>query len=91
MSVVFGYSTRDLAVKTAASLQSHIDECGRNYEASRSALTKLSDELEEKHADNIARFEKFQKQIFIVALIIVAGVVVKGTPLDIVAKLLAGL
>ena len=76
-------------MKTAASLQSHIDECGRNYEASRAALIKLGDDLQTKHADNIARFEKFQKQIFFVAIIIVAGLVVKGTPLDVIAKILA--
>ena len=78
-------------MKTAASLQSHIDECGRNYEASRSALIKLADDLQTKHADNIARFEKFQKQIFFVAVVIVAGLAVKGTPLDVIAKLLAAI
>ena len=88
---MFGSSTRDLAVKTAASLQSHIDECGRNYEASRSALIKLADDLQTKHAENVSRFEKFQKQIFVVALIIVAGLAVKGTPLDVIAKLLAAI
>ena len=88
---MFGTSTRDLVVKTAASLQSHVEECGRNYQASKEALTRLADDIEAKHADNIARFEKFQKQIFFVALVIVAGVAVKGTPLDIMAKLFAGL
>lgn len=88
---MFGSSTRDMVVKTAASLESHVAECGRNYQASRDALTRLSNDLQEKHAENIARFEKFQKQIFIVALVIVIGVVVKGTPLDIMAKLLAGI
>lgn len=78
-------------MKTAASLQSHVEECGRNYQASKEALTRLADDLEAKHAENIARFEKFQKQIFFVALVIVAGVAVKGTPLDIMAKLFAGL
>lgn len=78
-------------MKTAASLQSHIDECGRNYEASRAALIKLGDALDTKHAENIARFDKFQQKIYVIALIIVAGLVVKGTPLDIIAKLFTGL
>ena len=83
-------STRDMAVQTAAELKRHMDECGRNYVESRDAMEKLADELDAKHKDNIERFEKFQQKLYIIALILLAGLAVKGTPLDIIAKVLAG-
>ena len=88
---IFGTSTRDLAVRTAASLESHVEECGRNYQASKEALSKLSSDLESKHKENISRFEASDRKIYIIGFVIILSVVLKGTPLDVIAKLIGAL
>lgn len=85
-------------MRAAQGLQSHIDDCGRQWvearakwDETRAAMSDLQDDFEKKHEENIKRFADFQKKIFLIALVIVAGLAVKGTPLDIVAKVLAGI
>lgn len=91
-------STRDIAVAAAQTIQGHIDDCGRRYTQTEETLRDLKQDFNQKHAENQSDrkkdredFDKFQKKLLVVALVVFASIALKGTNLDVISHLISNL
>jgi len=91
-------STRDLAVTAVQEIRSHVDGCERKWEQTDGAIRSLQNDLNAKHAENQRRLQedrdsldKFQKRILLFVIAVFAAIVFKGTPLDLITKILGAL
>jgi hypothetical protein len=91
-------STRDIAVAAAQTIQSHVEDCGRRWAAAEQTLRDLQTNLNEKHTENQKNrqsdrdaFSKFQTRLLVLAIVVLASILLKGTNFDILTRWLSGL
>jgi hypothetical protein len=91
-------STRDIAVAAAQTISSHIEDCGRRWTQAEQTLRDLQMDFDKKHNENQKdrkedrdSFDRFQKKLLVVALVVMATIVFKGTNVDFISHILSNL
>ena len=88
-----GPSTREIALRAEQRIESHEETCSRRYKESSDAankvsdtLTKLKDDLDDRHAENKSDINKLQQRLLIGAVLVLMSIVLKGNALDTLLK-----